>query len=362
MHPHAHAQKESDGPAPPRLIAWEITRRCNLKCVHCRAGAEDQDYPGELTTAEAFKFIDDLAEWAKPILILTGGEPLLREDVFDLAARARDKGLKPVMAPNGSLLTEEKARRAVESGIARISVSIDGPDAASHDKFRQVPGAFDMALAGIEAAKKAGLEFQINTSITPTNKDQLPAMLELAKKLGAAAHHVFLLVPTGRAKGMESLAAEEYEQTLDWFYDQRSCGMQLKATCAPHYYRILRQRAKADGEEVTFKSHGLEAVTRGCLGGIGFAFVSHVGQVQPCGYLELSAGNIKETPFKEIWDHSALFNRLRDFKSYQGKCGQCEYIRVCGGCRARAYEMSGSELAEEPLCSYQPKKLRESGR
>jgi radical SAM protein with 4Fe4S-binding SPASM domain len=259
-----------------------------------------------------------------------------------------------VMAPNGTLLTEARARAAKEAGIARVSISLDGATAASHDRFRRVAGAFQGALAGIEAARKVGLEFQINTTITPDNLAEMPAIHDLAKRLGAAAHHVFLLVPTGRGAGLQGLGATEYEQTLNWFYEQRSPAMHLKATCAPHYYRILRQRAKAEGVSVTFESHGLEAVTRGCLGGVGFAFVSHVGQVQPCGYLELAAGSIKAQPFREIWEKSKLFLELRDFQGYRGKCGRCEYLRVCGGCRARAYAASGDYLAEEPLCAYQP--------
>jgi len=338
-------------------LAWEVTRRCNLACVHCRAGAEDQVYPGEMDTDQARAFLTDLAEWAKPIVILTGGEPLLRDDIFEIAAHGTDLGLRMVMAPNGTLLTDELAVKAVESGIARISVSLDGATARSHDAFRAQEGAFAGALAGIEAAKRAGLEFQVNTTITPQNLKEMEDIHHLVKDLGAAAHHVFLLVPTGRGRRLAGLEALEYEQTLNWFYDQRAPDIHLKATCAPHYYRILRQRAKEEGTKVTFESHGLEAVTRGCLGGIGFAFLSHVGQVQPCGYLELSAGNIKDKPFREIWETSPLFKDLRDFSKYEGKCGECEYIRVCGGCRARAHAATGNYLAEEPLCTYRPGKI-----
>jgi len=349
-----HALTTTGSPPQLRVLAWEVTRRCNLACVHCRAGAEDQVFPGELSTEEALQFLTDLAAWAQPNVILTGGEPLLRDDIFDLAAHGTGLGLRMVMAPNGTLLTEAKARQAIEAGIGRVSISIDGAAAQSHDKFRQVQGAFAGALAGIKAAKKAGLEFQINTTITPDNLEELPAIHDLAKSLGAAAHHIFLLVPTGRGRRLAGLSAEAYEQTLNWFYDQRSPTMHLKATCAPHYYRILRQRARQEGAKVTFESHGLEAVTRGCLGGIGFAFLSHRGVVQPCGYLELAAGNIKDQPFEQIWKKSELFAQLRDFGNYTGKCGRCEYLKVCGGCRARAFAASGNFLAEEPLCTYQP--------
>jgi len=261
-----------------------------------------------------------------------------------------------VMAPNGTLLDDLAARRAVGAGIKRISISIDGATAKSHDRFRGVAGAFEGALAGIEAARRAGLEFQINTTISPDNVAEIEAIHELAKRLGAAAQHIFLLVPTGRGRRLKGLDAASYEQTLNWFYEQRSPEMSLKATCAPHYYRILRQRSAQEGIKVTFDSHGLEAVTRGCLAGTGFAFVSHVGKVQPCGYLELEAGDLRRQSLQEIWEGSELFEKLRDFSSYQGKCGRCEYIRVCGGCRARAYEATGDFLAEEPLCAYQPGK------
>lgn len=342
-----------------RVLAWEVTRRCNLSCVHCRAGAEDHFYPGEMDTRQALNFLDELAQWARPIVILTGGEPLLREDIFEIASHGTELGLRMVMAPNGTLLTDEAAQKTVASGIARISISLDGATAESHDKFRGQEGAFEGALKGIRAANRAGLEFQVNTTIAPQNLGEMEAIHNLVKELGAAAHHVFLLVPTGRGRRMAGLEALEYEQTLNWFYDQRSPDIHLKATCAPHYYRILRQRSREEGVKVTFESHGLEAVTRGCLGGIGFAFLSHVGQVQPCGYLELSAGDIKETPFKEVWIKSPLFMDLRDYSKYEGKCGECEYVRVCGGCRARAYAATGNYLAEEPLCTYQP---RETGK
>jgi AdoMet-dependent heme synthase len=206
--------------------------------------------------------------------------------------------------------------------------------------------------------REGNLDFQINTTITQQNLHEIPAIQELAVKLGAAAHHIFLLVPTGRGRDLaeQAITAKQYEKTLHWFYEQRDVvPLQLKATCAPHYYRILRQRAKEDGRSVDFQSFGLDAVTRGCLGGNGFVFISHVGIVQPCGYLELDCGNVRETPFEEIWKHSPTFLKLRDYHQYEGKCGRCEYLKVCGGCRARAYESTGNFLAEEPLCLYQPK-------
>jgi len=340
-----------------RLVAWETTRRCNLTCKHCRAAAEDHAYNDELTTEESFKLLDQIREVGQPIIILTGGEPLLRDDIFDIAAYGDKIGLRMVMAPNGTLLNEDNVARLIKSGIKRISVSLDGSTAASHDEFRGLDGAFDGAVNGIKTAKAAGLEFQINTVITKTNLDEIPAILALAESLGAAAHHIFLLVPTGRGKYIVDTAidAKEYEETLNWFYDQRDkTSLQLKATCAPHYYRILRQRAKAEGKKVNFETHGLDAVTRGCLAGTGFCFISHVGRVQTCGFLDVTCGDIKTQHFKDVWENSEVFNKLRNFNNLEPKCGICEYKQVCGGCRARAYEATGDYLAQEPLCTYQP--------
>jgi heme b synthase len=345
-------------PAPPlRMIAWEITRSCNLSCLHCRASSERGPYPGELHPEESLRLIDQIASFSRPVVILTGGEPLLRKDVFDLARYGTERGLRMVIAPNGTLLDPEKAHLLKSSGIQRVSISLDGASAQSHDAFRQVVGAFAGALRGIEFLKKADLPFQINTTVTKRNFAELPEILNLAVRMGAAAHHIFLLVPTGRGRTLagETVGADDYERILHWFYDQREKHpLQLKATCAPHYYRILHQRTKAQGKRVTSETHGLDAMTRGCLGGIGFCFISYRGEVQPCGYLELVGGNLRDRSLRDIWENSELFRQIRDFSAYQGKCGRCEFIRVCGGCRARAYETSGNFLAEEPLCAYQP--------
>ncbi len=353
--PHPHTGKKKN---ELRLVAWETTRNCNLACVHCRASADMGPHEGELGTEEALRLLDQIAEVAKPIIILTGGEPLLRSDIFDLARHGTELGLRMVMALNGTLVTEKIARQLVDSGIQRISVSLDGSSAETHDRFRQVKGAFEGTLRGIELIKNAGLEFQINTTITKTNLDQIPAIQDLAVEVGAVAHHIFLLVPTGRGKYIvdQAIDAAEYERTLNWFYDQRATTpLQLKATCAPHYYRILRQRAKEEGISVNFETHGLDAVTRGCLGGIGFCFISHQGIVQPCGYLDLNCGDVRQISFADIWNQSDIFLELRDYDKLKGKCGPCEYKRVCGGCRARAYEATGDFMREEPLCSYEPR-------
>lgn len=370
MNPHAHANqhpshgqdregKNRSSNDTLRLVAWETTRNCNLSCVHCRASATSGPYTGELDTVQAFRLLDQIAEVGRPIIILTGGEPLLREDIFDIAKYGDNLGLRMVMAPNGTLITPDVAQKMAASGIRRISASIDGATKAFHDRFRGVDGAFDAAIRGIERVKAAGIEFQINTTITKSNLDQIPKILELAERLGAVAHHIFLLVPTGRGKYIldQAIDADAYESTLNWFYDQRDkTALQLKATCAPHFYRILRQRAKADGRSISLRTHGLDAVTRGCLAGTGFCFISHTGVVQPCGYTDVQCGDITQTSFSHVWNHSPVFLKLRDFKQLEGKCGACEYRAVCGGCRARAYEATGNVMAEEPLCAYQPEK------
>lgn len=341
------------------MIAWELTRSCNLNCAHCRAAANCGPYQGELSTDKCFELIDEIAGISSPVIILTGGEPLLRRDIFEIAGYGTKKGLRMVMATNGTLVDSAAVKKMISSGIKRVSISIDGKDAPGHDHFRQQTGAFQGAMAGIDALKAAGMEFQINTTITASNLDQINDILELARKLGAAAHHIFLLVPTGRGRDLagQAITAAEYEKTLLWFYQESlSCEIQLKATCAPHYFRILHQQ-KGRGAKLKKRPGGhFHESTRGCLGGISFCFISHVGQVQPCGYLELNCGNVQKKSFPEIWEYSGEFSNLRDLSKYGGKCGRCEFIKVCGGCRARAYEATGDYLAEEPLCLYQPQK------
>ena len=332
-----------------RMVAWELTRSCNLSCRHCRASSKYGPYPGELTTSECFNVIDDIASFSKPIVILTGGEPLLRKDIFQIAKYGKDKGLTMVMAPNGTLLTEDNIRKIIESGIKRISVSLDGPDAASHDDLRQVPGAFNDACEGLERAKKAGLEFQINSTVTKRNVKVLPQIIKLAKELGARAHHIFLLVPTGRAKEMtgEELSPSEYEETLKLLAEEKKVSpLEIRTTCAPHFNRILLERHMASPSSLT---------GRGCMAGVSFCFISHIGDTQPCGYLEIKCGNVRKQHLKEIWLGSEVFNNIRDFELYVGKCGVCEFKAVCGGCRARAHAKYDNYLREEPYCTYEPK-------
>jgi len=240
----------------------------------------------------------------------------------------------------------------------RVSISIDGKDAETHDEFRGIPGSFDRAVEGAMFLKEAGVEFQFNCTISKRNVDEIEDILVLSEKLGAAALHIFMLVPVGcgvEIAETEMISKEKYEEVLNWFYHRtKETTMEFKATCAPHYYRIIRQRAKEEGRTLSFENDGMAAMTRGCLAGTGVCFISNQGDVQPCGYLPLKAGNVREQSFKDIWDSSELFLSLRDFNALKGKCGDCEYRVFCGGCRARAFYETGDYLDEEPFCVYVP--------
>ena len=358
----AHADR-LDTSKCPRLIAWEMTSTCNLKCVHCRACAPSERPPGELTLAQSKAFLDDVATMAgKPIMILTGGEPLIHPEFFQILEHAHSLKMNTVLATNGTLIDGDTAARLFSLGISRASISIDGMDAKEHDDFRKVQGSFEASLKGIKIMQNAGIKIQMNTTISKRNFASIEKIFDLGVSLDMAAIHIFLLVPTGRAENMkgDEISPAEYEKVLNWFYDKKKevgDRVNLKATCAPHYYRIMRQRAKADGIEVAFNTFGPDAVTRGCLAGCGFAFVSSTGQVQGCGYMPVPAGNIKQEPFSKIYQDSEFFTRLRDLSNLKGKCGKCEYRAVCGGCRARALAATGDCFDEEPYCDYIPAKL-----
>jgi len=339
-----------------RLVAWEVTRACNLACVHCRAGAHPDNCRDELDTKEGKQLLGEIATIGKPIIILTGGEPLVRADVFELAADGASKGLPMALATNGTLIDRGIAKKIKASGIRRVSVSIDGQDEESHDSFRGVPGALARARRGIEYLKEEGIDLQINTTITRRNLAQIEGIANLAVAWGALAHHLFLLVPTGRGKDLagEEISAEQYEETLNWFYERSlTSSLELKATCAPHYFRIFHQRQ--DERMKSSPSYAIHKHSRGCLGGISFCFISHHGIAQPCGYFDWNCGDVRKQGFANIWRDSQVFNELRNLDLYKGKCGECEFIKVCGGCRARALAASADYLAAEPLCSYQPR-------
>ncbi len=348
----------------PKWIAWEITRRCNLKCVHCRSSSElaVEGHP-DFSLDQAKAVIDDIASYASPVLVLSGGEPLLRPDVFDIASYGTQKGLRMCLATNGTLVTSETCRNIKESGIKMVSMSIDGSNAATHDNFRNQEGAFEGTMNAVRLFNEQKIPFLINSSFTMRNREEIPDIYRMVKKLGAAAWYMFMIVPTGRGEDVldELIPTEVYDEILEWHYEteQKEDELLMRPTCAPHYYRIIREKAKEAGEKVQrrnlkFSTGG----SKGCLAGQLICLIDVDGEVQPCSYFPLSAGNIFKIPFKQIWEDSELFNQLRDFKSYKDNCGQCEYINVCGGCRARAWSMTGDFLAGEPFCNYVPLKMR----
>lgn len=346
-----------------RLIAWESTAACNLACVHCRAEAQERPDPGELDTGEVKALMDDLAGMARGaprlIFIISGGEPMMRPDVYDVAAHGSAAGLHTVLATNGTLLDAASVRRLLEAGVRRLSVSLDGPGPESHDAFRGVPGAFESAGRGLAEATRQGLAFQINTTVTRRNADLLPAMLDKVVELGAAAWDVFMLVPTGRGTREAGVTAQEYERILAWVAETSlRAPLDVKVTCGPHYSRIWRLRARTGAPAPPAAGADGRPPARppgGCLAGDGFVFVSRIGEVFPCGYLPVPAGNVREKPFSEIYARSPALLSLRDPGRLGGKCGRCEFNTVCRGCRARAFSVKGDYLAEEPLCLWKPR-------
>jgi len=363
-----------------RLVFWETTKACNLSCKHCRAVPRRSIGPTELTTKRAFELIDQIAVVAKPVFVLSGGEPLFRPDLFDIAEYGVATGFRMALATNGTLVNGMTAARIADSGISRVAISLDGAEPDTHDRFRGVPGSHRLALRGLHNLRDEGVSIQINSTIAKHNVTEVPRLLDLALEIGADALHLFMLVPVGcglEIAPAQMLPADEYERVLRWFDEEsRTCPIDLKATCAPHYYRIRAQRiederkrgdmtstfiapgtrAKAAPTMLGGGHHGqhLSAMTRGCLAGTSVCFISNEGAVYPCGYLPVSAGDTRSMHFCDIWNDSPVFAQLRDFKGYQGKCGDCRYGAICGGCRARAYAATGSFLAEEPFCSYRP--------
>jgi len=364
------------GAPPLRLLFWETTKACNLRCQHCRAVPEAERTAVEFTTEEGFRLMDQIAEVSRPVLILSGGEPLYRPDVFDLGAYGVSKGFRMALATNGTLIDEQIASRTVRAGFSRVAVSLDGASAATHDRFRGLAGSHARALRGLGYLRERGMSVQINSTIARHNVAELPALLDLALAIGADALHIFMLVPVGCGVNIadrEMLPADEYERVLHWFYDRsKTTSIDLKATCAPHYFRVRAQRIveeRRQGDRSTpFIAHGtrlkaapdpaggrpLSTMTRGCLAGTAVCFVSNAGEVYPCGYLPVSAGNVRQERFATIWSESPVFRALRDPEALGGKCGICRYEGICGGCRARAYSDAGDYLAAEPFCTYEP--------
>ncbi len=330
---------------PLRLLFWESTIRCNLACIHCRR-LETTDACEELTSDEFKRILDSAATLGRPIIVFSGGEPLLRDDWEALAGHAASLDLPTALATNGTMIDGDMAGRIAAVGFHRVSVSLDGADAETHDLFRGVSGSFGQALDGIRALRTNSVPVQINCTIAGHNIHQVEAVYALAETVGAVALHVFLLVPVGCGTAISDshqLDARKYEQVLGWIREHQSGSLELKATCAPHYYRIAAQAGVDTGH------------SRGCLCGLSVVFVSHTGVVFPCGYLPVDCGNVREQPLADIWRDSKVFADLRNFSMLKGKCGRCEYKAICGGCRARAFAGTDDYLAAEPSCTYAPK-------
>lgn len=328
------------------IVSWNTTNACNLKCAHCYrdAGARAAD---ELTTAEAEKLLAEIARAGFKIMIFSGGEPLLRPDILHLVRFASGLGLRPVFGTNGTLITPSLAAELKNAGTMGMGISLDSLDATKHDRFRGQAGAWEGAVRGMENCLAAVLPFQIHTTVMDWNENELEAITDFAVAKGAVAHHFFFLVPTGRAATIEqeALRAEAYEAALTRIMrKQQSVEIELKPTCAPQFLRI----ASLMGITTRFR--------RGCLAGLAYCIISPRGKVQPCAYLNIEAGDVRERPFDEIWQTSEVFQQLRT-QAYKGGCGTCKFKSSCGGCRARAaFYHDGDYMAEEPWCLYHGRK------
>jgi putative heme d1 biosynthesis radical SAM protein NirJ2 len=323
------------------IVSWNATNACNLKCAHCYrdAGAKKAD---ELSTDEGRALIDEIARAGFKIMIFSGGEPVMRDDLYELVAYARDRGLRPVLGTNGTLITHEVARKLKEAGMTAVGISLDSMDKKAHDDLRGVAGSWDAAVDGMRACREVGLPFQVHTTVMEFNYDEVEKITDFAVAVGARGHHVFFLVPTGRAVDIAdaSIKADQYERLLRRLLTkQREVAIEIKPTCAPQFLRIAKQM----GVPTRF--------SRGCLAGLSYCLINPVGVVQACAYLDIPAGNVREKPFSAIWREAEVFQRLRT-QEYSGKCGQCDYREVCGGCRARALFYYGDYMAEEPWCLY----------
>lgn len=341
-----------------KWLAWEITRRCNLKCIHCRSSSQlTADKHPDAQTQTAYRIIDDIVSFSNPTVVLTGGEPLLRHDIFDIAEYGTSKGLRICLATNGTRITPEICKKIKSSGIKMVSLSLDGATAKTHDDFRQQQGAFDATVNAARCFSEYGIKFLINSSFTKRNQNEIVDCFRLAKNLGAKAWYLFMVVPTGRGTELleELISPDDYDEILNWHAqtEAEENDILMRPTCAPHYYRIRFERAKENNHfkkqrALSFSPTG----SKGCLAGQTIALLDVDGNVMPCSYLPISAGNIHTEKFQKIWEESALLNHFRTYSSYKGRCGSCEYIKVCGGCRARAYMINGDYLAEEPFCNY----------
>ncbi|MEE9295846.1 MAG: radical SAM protein [Phycisphaerae bacterium] len=329
----------------PYVISWNLTARCNLRCKHCYIDAS-KPMPGELSTAEALRVLHEIAEVnSETLLILTGGEPLMRPDLEELVARASGLGMTVVLGTNATHLTEDRARALAEQGLAGVGVSLDSLLAWRHDDFRGVRGAWEATLRGIDAARRAGIDVQIQMTLTRENVRELPAVVRFSQETGARVVTVFFLVCTGRGQDVVDLTPEEYEHTLQWLVGVKHDGIMIRPRCAPTFRRVLAQK---DPDSILLKSDAGR-----CMAAKNYCRITPDGKVTPCPYMPLVAGDMRKDSFGMIWEKAPLFESLRN-PSLQGRCGDCEYQELCGGCRARAYAATGDPLAEDPWCTYVP--------
>ena len=340
----------------PMLVIWEATQACDLECVHCRAAAQPERNPGELTTEQGYKLLDEIRSFGEPLMVFTGGDPLKRPDLYDLIRYSVKIGLRTNVTPSATpLLTAEAIRAFKAAGVTRMAISVDGPDAATHDDFRGIPGTFDRAMFALRHARDIGLETQFQTTVTRRNMAQLNEVYEIAKEVRTKMWSLFFLIVTGRAAAEDDLMAPEYEQVFEFMYElSKTAPFPIKTTEAMHYRRYLAQRMKADHGAVSESAKGVAFRTAGVSDGKGFVFVSHTGEIFPSGFLPITAGNVLHDSLTSVYRNSELFRSLRDTELRGGKCGVCEYLKVCGGSRSRAYALSGDFLAEDPRCTYQP--------
>ncbi|MDA0990737.1 MAG: TIGR04053 family radical SAM/SPASM domain-containing protein [Verrucomicrobia bacterium] len=346
----------------PLLLIWEITRACALACKHCRAEAIDLRDTGELTLEEGRAMLRDVAAMGTPLVVFTGGDPLQRDDLETLITTAKEVGLRagtiPATTPR---LTRERIQSLKAAGLDQMAMSLDGPTAAKHDAFRQVPGSFDLFMQGTTWAREEAMPLQVNTVFGRWNYNDFDALAQVVDEVGAVFWEVFFLVPTGRGTALRGCTAEQTEALFAKLRDfaQRSSCV-VKVTEAPHYRRYLAQHPmvraqKPHGHGDQPRGHkGLTVTKHGVNSGKGFCFVDHVGDVYPSGFLPIPCGNVRETPVSETYRNHALFRELRDLDRLKGRCGICEYRAICGGSRSRAYALTGDYLAEDDSCLYQP--------
>lgn len=350
----------------PFVVAWEITRACALSCLHCRAEAHPKPDPRQLTTEEGMNVIDQIAEMGNPILVITGGDPLMRRDVYDLLAYAVKKGLRTSLTPSATaLVTRENLAKVREAGVSRIAISLDGPTAEVHDRFRGFSGSYQRTRQIMRDVIECGLSLQINTTVSRYNLPVLEQMPDIVKEAQAVQWSVFFLVPTGRGRESDMVSAEDHERLFNWLYDlSRSAPFDVKSTAAPAYRRVAIERSRqeqhsgAEGRPIAGAGYrfqdGLHRPALGVNDGNGFCFISHVGEVCPSGFLPLSAGNVRSQSLVDLYRDSELFRDLRDRSKLKGKCGICDFKAVCGGSRARAWAVNGDYSAEDPSCAYTP--------